>query len=172
MLKLEQLSEKLTVRKDITKNFPLFFVILLSQKPVLEIIQAFFKSLFMYKKQNNKPLKLENYWWVVLVLWILGRSKIRDQEQTTEIKQAYKPSEPETIIKEVVKPVYVDVEAVERADDVAVNVADLNKAREEVVPYIKQIEIQPITQIKNRQPLQPLTGIKGSYSELKIKPVY
>lgn len=90
-------------------------------------------------QRKNEELQIEEYWWVILILWLLNWVKNGIEAEKPNLKR--KPLETaQTDVKTHVleKNVYVDVEAVERANDVAVNLDDLNeKVTKSVAVYTR-----------------------------------
>ncbi|WP_064967062.1 hypothetical protein [Tenacibaculum ovolyticum] len=77
-----------------------------------------------YKKKQKSAL--DEYWWLVLILLLFrGKDDKTDKEHSTHRPELTLKNEVKT--KEIVKHVFVDVEAVERANDVHLNLSDLNK---------------------------------------------
>lgn len=70
---------------------------------------------------------IERYWWLAVLVWFFTRKKAETKSDSDTPVMSVKPKEEvKTMVKEVIKPVYVDTEAIERADDVAVTVKELN----------------------------------------------
>lgn len=75
---------------------------------------------------NNKDLN--QHWWIVILLILLSKIKLSSKKETNKEQNplaSYQENKQKT--KVIKTPIYVDVEAVERANDVAINVNDLNK---------------------------------------------
>lgn len=109
----------------------------------------------------QKKSVIERYWWIGVLLWFLTRNKTEkttNNNTNNEFVMATKPQEPQpkVIVKEVEKPIYVDVEAIERADDIAVTVEELN-AQTSAVKYAEPTKVLEPTPIEDI-PI-PQTGI-------------